>query len=127
MADGHVNKCKECNKVDVTENRNLKHDYYIDYDRKRSRKQPSRSSVKVSKEQKREYLHRYRSEYPERYVAVSRVNNAIRDGKLERPNNCEHCGKECKPHAHHSSYAQDMQLLVTWLCNSCHKEVHWKD
>jgi hypothetical protein len=127
MADGHVNKCKECNKADVTENRNLKHDYYIDYDRKRSRKLPTRTLTEQPAEVKRAYRKAWELKFPERKQAATAVANAIRDGKLERPDNCEFCGKECKPHAHHSSYAKDMQLLVTWLCISCHKETHWKD
>lgn len=37
MTDGHVNKCKECNKVDVRENYSKKVEYYRDYDKKRQR------------------------------------------------------------------------------------------
>jgi hypothetical protein len=35
MPDGTVNKCKQCNKKDVKENRELKSEYYLDYDRNR--------------------------------------------------------------------------------------------
>ena len=46
MADGHVNKCKECNKTDVTENRLKKIDYFREYDKERS-KNPERRKVNV--------------------------------------------------------------------------------
>ena len=55
---------------------------------------------------------------------MKRIANAIRDNVISRPDCCEYCGKECKPQAHHSSYAEDMWLVVTWLCTACHGEVH---
>jgi hypothetical protein len=37
MPDGRVNKCKECNKLDVRQNYSKKREYYIEYDKKRYR------------------------------------------------------------------------------------------
>jgi hypothetical protein len=37
MLDGHVNKCKDCNKKDVRENYSKNREYYRDYDVKRQR------------------------------------------------------------------------------------------
>lgn len=63
---------------------------------------------------------RYRQSHPEATRAHTRVNNAIRSGKLQkRP--CEKCG--CvKVHAHHDDYAQP--LVVRWLCHDCHENLH---
>lgn len=136
MADGHVNKCTECNKKDVRENRALKLGYYREYDRirgqdlttERYKKKLEHGRTEESRIKKRGGRANkigYESICPiVKKSANTAAGNAIRDGKLLRPTNCEHCGKECKPQAHHSSYAEDMQLLVTWLCTKCHGEVH---
>lgn len=108
MADGHVNKCKECNKKDVAANRLLKLDYYREYDRGRGNRQDL------------EYLQEYRAIFPKKYKAHSLVNNAIRVGKLlKQP--CEVCREE-KSVAHHDDY--DKPLVVRWLCQGHHKQWH---
>lgn len=111
MADGTVNKCKECNKKDVRENRELKHDYYIEYDRKRggSRQDP-------------QYLRDYRAKYPKKYKAHLAVANAIRIGVLVNPRVCELCPGDYAIVAHHCDY--DKPLEVLWLCEFCHKQWH---
>lgn len=109
MSDGHVNKCKDCNKKDVRENRAKKIDYYRKYDKERSyRPNP-------------EYLNWYRKTYPKKYAAHNAVNNAIRDGYLF-PVPCEQCGNEENVHAHHDDYLR--QLDVRWLCPPCHRKWH---
>lgn len=108
MADGHVNKCKTCNKEDVRENRTLKVDYYREYDKERGNRQGY------------EYTKEYRERFPKKYAAHVLVNNHLRDGKLEKKP-CEVCGA-AKSVAHHDDY--DKPLEVRWLCQGHHKQWH---
>lgn len=64
----------------------------------------------------------YRQRNPQKYKATNAVNNALRDGKIAKPEHCEDCGTKCKPHGHHDDY--EKKLEVRWLCNDCHKERH---
>ena len=113
MADGHVNKCKECNKNDVTNNRNKNLEKYRAYDRTRA-KIPERIKAGV------EINRAWRAEDSRRQVAHSAVARAIRSGLLVRMP-CIRCGKE-KSEAHHEDY--DKPLEVMWLCTPCHKQRH---
>jgi hypothetical protein len=109
MADGHVNKCKECNKVDVRENRKLKVAYYREYDRERgNRHDPS-------------YITEYRNKYPNKYKAHTMVNNAIRDGRLHKEP-CHICGSSEYIHANHDDFLKP--LNVRGLCEAHHKQWH---
>lgn len=111
MADGHLNKCKICNKKDVRANRKDKIDYYREYDRNRGSRQTN------------EYLRNYRNEYPMKYAAHIMVGNAVRDGRIIKKHTCEHCGLKTENiHGHHDDYAKP--LVVRWLCPPCHKEWH---
>ena len=113
MADGHVNKCKECNKNDATANRNKNLEKYRAYDRARG-KIPDRikAGVEINKA--------WRAEDSRRVVAHSAVARAIRKGTLVRQP-CVRCN-EPKSLAHHEDY--DYPLVVMWLCNPCHKQRH---
>lgn len=113
MADGHVNKCKECNKTDVRKNRIAKLDYYRQYDRERS-SLPKR--VKLSVEQNK----KWRAEDRRRSRCHNAVARAIRSGELV-PQPCVRCGDE-NSLAHHEDY--DKPLDVMWLCQPCHKQRH---
>lgn len=111
MADGTVNKCKECNKKDVTKNRNLKSDYYIAYDRERG---GGRVDYAYTKE--------YRERYPNKYRAHSLVASAIKKGSLVRPDTCPLCGDTYAIIAHHCDYSKPLE--VDWMCEFCHKAWH---
>ena len=113
MLDGHVNKCKECNKNDVTANRNKNLEKVREYDRARGKK-PERIKLaaKISR--------LWRAEDARRSVAHSRVYRAIRNGTLVKQP-CIKCG-EVKSLAHHEDY--DKPLDIMWLCQPCHKQRH---
>lgn len=110
MPDGHVNKCKECNKKDVRENRIAKVEYYRAYDRDRGNRQD------------KEYRDKYIMDFPKKYKAHTMVSNSVRDGRMKREANCGECGSDFSVHAHHDDY--DYPLTVRWLCAACHKKWH---
>ena len=109
MGDGHLNKCKECNKKDSTEHRNNNIERVREYDRNRG----NRLSDGYQKE--------YREKYPNKYKAKNMVGNAVRDGKLFREP-CSECGTDVDVHGHHDNYAKP--LNVRWLCAAHHAQWH---
>lgn len=113
MADGHLNKCKECNKNDVTANRDKNIEKIRAYDRARS-KEPERIKTAT------EITRAWRAEDSRRVLAHSAVARAIRGGRLVRQPCCR-CGAK-KTVAHHEDY--DKPLKVVWLCQPCHKQRH---
>lgn len=123
MADGHVNKCKECNKKDVRENRSKNIEYFREYDRERSKDHTSMRYMKRMGFRVNRINYGFVDPSLKKKANYA-VSNAIRDNRLFRPNYCEHCGREGPPEAHHPSYAEDMRLSVIWLCTSCHGVVH---
>lgn len=48
------------------------------------------------------------------------VADALRYGKLTRPDTCDRCGgSEGRIESHHADYARP--IVVSWLCDRCHK------
>jgi len=114
MADGRLNKCKECTKKEVREHR-ANNDSVREYDRRRYQ-DPDRQA------RTRENTTRWRKANPEKYKAQTKVGNAIRDGKLEKKTECEKCGSDFHVHAHHSDYSKPLD--IEWLCARCHHIHH---
>lgn len=110
MGDGRLNKCKECTKRDAKEHREKNIEKIREYDRNRGNRQPP------------EYSKEYRAKYPKKAKAHSALCNAVRDGKLERPEICEGCNEPGYIEGHHDDY--DKLLEVRWLCAACHKQWH---
>lgn len=115
MADGHLNKCKECNKKDATETRLKRIDYYREYDMRRSLL-PKRlaNQTKLSK--------KYRDTVDGFTFAHNAVTRAIRNGSIVRPTKCERCSKETRLHAHHDDYSKPLDIM--FLCPACHRQRH---
>ena len=115
MGDGHLNKCKECCKLHAVENRKRNIDYYREYDKARTNL-PHRA--KARKESSKRWVERNILGRAAQII----IGNKIRNGTLERPENCSSCGVVCKPHAHHDDYEKPLE--VRWLCVSCHATWH---
>jgi hypothetical protein len=113
MPDGHVNKCKECNKNDATTHRNKNLEKVREYDRARGKES---KRIKATTEITRAW----RAEDARRNVAHNQVARAVRNGTLVRQP-CVRCD-ETKSIAHHEDY--DHPLVVMWLCQPCHKQRH---
>lgn len=114
MKDGHLNKCKECTKRDVRDRRfdPEKREAVLEYDRSRgSRQNPERNKE-------------YRKRWPEKRKAQNAVNNAVRDGRLHKPDHCETCGTSDfrQLEGHHDDYSKPLD--VRWLCSACHSQWH---
>ncbi len=129
MADGRLNKCKECTKADVKENRKQNYEYYKEFDRKRAnlphRVKARKEYSKTENYKKSTFIGRkkYIQNNPDKRKAHVALNNAIRDKKITKPSICECCGSgDKKIHAHHDDYSKP--LVVRWLCFRCHYALH---
>ena len=65
-----------------------------------------------------------RLKYPEKYKARAAVSDAVKAGRLTRPQECSSCTVSCKPDGHHDDYGKPLD--VRWLCTTCHVAHHNK-
>ena len=113
MADGFLNKCKDCAKKDANKHRANNIERIREYDRKRA-KNPERTKLSVE-------LHKiWRNEDKRRIKCHNTVSRAVKNGTLVKQP-CIKCGND-KSQAHHHDY--DKPLDVTWLCQICHSKLH---
>jgi hypothetical protein len=71
MGDGHLNKCKECNKKDSisTYKEKIKNPEWLEKERARCRKKSKIKKQKVNFENKKNTIRLYKDKYPEKYIA----------------------------------------------------------
>jgi hypothetical protein len=126
MKDGHVNKCKECNKRDVVNNRKKNINYYLAYDKLRANlphrvklrnnyQKTEAGKISIKKSHKK-----WIENNPEKRAAHVLLNNALRSGKIKKEK-CKKCGDE-KSHGHHYDYCKPLNVM--WLCRRCHDILH---
>lgn len=113
MLDGHVNKCKDCNKKDVADHRLKNIERIRAYDRDRGSRQD------------KYYLREYRSKNKNKYKAHRMISNAIKNKTLFSQDTCELCSSNFHIEAHHDDYSKPLD--VRWLCSACHKQWHAKN
>ena len=112
MADGHLNKCKECTKNDVNKHRQENLEKIRTYDKMRS-SMPHRVSSR------RQITKAYSAKFHGRKRANAMLRAAVIKGEI-KAHPCFVCG--LKAVAHHPDY--DRPLDVVWLCQSHHKQAH---
>ena len=117
--DGYQTKCADCTKSDVRANRAARLEYYRAYDRSRAR-QPDRVAARVDYA-KRKPVARPEPD-PVKRVARVVLGNAIRDGVVIRPPECEVCQVPCDVHGHHDDYTKPLDVI--WCCTACHALIH---
>ena len=114
MADGHLNKCKECTKRDVRHTNDENWIKRAEYEKERS-KRPERKLAALR------YQASQREREPQKTKARSAVRRAVKSGGLVRKP-CEVCGTTEKVEAHHEDYSKPLD--VRWLCFAHHRMNH---
>lgn len=126
---GVNSRCSECHKSAVRENRAANLEYYREYDAKRFKEDPrvldrikkyqlTEAGIASSTKAKKKWI----ETNPYKRSAHNILNNAIRDGKIEKPKTCNACGAGGRIHGHHHDYTRPLD--VKWLCPRCHTEEH---
>ena len=119
-AQGRDSACAECRKAAVRANRAARLEYYRAYDRERN-KSPERMEARVERAKAHRGPPRPEPD-PIKRAARVKLGNAIRDGKVNRPPECEVCAAPCKPHGHHDDYSKPLDVI--WCCTACHALIH---
>ncbi len=141
-------RCAECHKAKVRQNRANNPDHYRAYDAKRFKSNPKRreankayaatdagkASIARSRAkwifENREKALRAKQDWvernPEKRAAHVLLGTAILCGRIKKPDTCSECGASgVIIHGHHDDYA--LPLDVRWVCPRCHAEIHKKE
>lgn len=106
-------KCKDCVRANVRENRRKNADYYREYDRVRFQEDPrvrqrhaAYQATEAGKEAGNRAKRKHSENNPVKRAAHYKLANAIRAGKVAKPDSCEDCGSGGRICGHHDDYAK---------------------
>lgn len=126
MADGHLNKCKQCCLGYAKQERVERGDVLRERDRKRNMA-PHRVAARFEYSQTqrgKNTIQRIKKAWadrnPRKRAAQILFRNRQRYDKSLAPQPCVKCG--ARAHGHHENY--DKPLEVVWLCPQHHKDRH---
>lgn len=133
MADGHLNKCKECAKRDVSDrySRLIATPEGLEAERSRGREKYHRLYAGPEERAKTNARHPKTGRNwtsptataQQKQRAHNALIRAVASGKVNRPKRCEDCGNTNKRiHGHHEDYLRP--LAVNWVCTTCHRRRH---
>lgn len=129
MKDGLDSKCKECAKRMSRENRAANIERCREYDRARFQNDPKvrarhkrYQQTDAGKKSIRKSTKRWRAKNKDKRAAHTILGNAVRGGRVKKPDKCTRCGSGGRIHGHHEDYSQP--LSVIWLCPGCHAKAH---
>lgn len=100
MADGHLNKCKDCTRKDTSQYRKDNPIKALETRIKTCEKNPTHMN------------------------ANRVVNAAVEAGVINRPDECQGCGRKAtdtRLSAHHHDYSKPLDVI--WLCAACHRPI----
>jgi hypothetical protein len=111
--DGLRSHCKACRKIDA------KAEYHADPGRAIAR---SAAWARANPERASALKAAWTARNPEKTLAHRRLNDAVKTGRIERPEKCELCDTQGRVEGHHADYGRPLD--VQWLCTRCHADLH---
>lgn len=126
MADGHLNKCKTCARIDTKTNVAKNPEHYREYYRRRAmtpkavaqRRKYAKEHPDVIKAIKKRWV----INNPVKISAIKKRLNASRHNNEHKKQPCQVCGTTKWIHGHHPDYSKPLEVI--WLCAKHHKEEH---
>jgi len=129
MADGYLNKCKECTKNDSNKHREDNIEKIRAYDRNRpnhiERIKQNKERLEndpIAKQTNNKRIKEWGKQNRNKRNANQKLARAVLRGIVIRKYSCEKCESDLIVEAHHEDYNKPLEVI--WLCSKCHHKRH---